>query len=219
MVITIALFFDPLGSSSKSNDDIDYERFETGLRSTKNTKLWERRCRVLMCSCMGNDEMSRDAFKELGSKSLNDLNINYYCISKYKLLVDYLLFSEIMSLLFEDINLVPSDLAAGLIILNLKSKAEAERRNLEGIRVEGDSDDTEPFPVTSEPNYTQNYKFNMSVASSIVVLNDPWNTPQRVSHFMKYALGSYGWPWFLVAHMKSGLCRLWENILCCGCCV
>jgi len=68
MVITIALAFDPLGSSKKC-DEVDYERFEAGLGSSKNTRLWERRCRVLMCSCMGNDEMSRDAFKELGSQS------------------------------------------------------------------------------------------------------------------------------------------------------
>ncbi len=124
-----------------------------------------------------------------------------------------------MSLLFEDINLVPSDLAAGLIILNLKGQAEAEGRTLQGLTVEINNGESERYPITNEINYKQTLQFGMSVASSVSVHNDPCNSPQRISHFMKYALGSYGWPWFLVAHMKTGLCRLWENILCCGCCV
>jgi sn1-specific diacylglycerol lipase len=173
---------------------------------------------------MGTDEMSRDAFKDLGSKSsfiLLSLAFSLEVNAKYKPITFtiFFCFLEIMSMLFEDVDLVPSDLAAGLFILNLKSKAEAERRNLEGVVVDGGGDEVDSFSVTNAENYKQNLKFNISVSSSVGILNDPWNTPQIISHFMKFALGSYGWPWYLVAHMKTGLCRLYENLLCCGCCV
>jgi len=159
------------------------------------------------------------------------------------------LFLEIISLLFEDLDFVPSDIAAGLILLNLKSQAEAERREfLNGARVDPGSHENLNRVTTHEGNLKSHLKLG-SRLSSLSVQNEPCNTPRIISHFMKYALGSYvstlpiqrynfihsnqiniivhslllctlqGWPWFLVAHMKTGLCRLWENILCCGCCV
>lgn len=27
---------------------------------------------------------------------------------------------------------------------------------------------------------------------------------------------SYGWPWYVVAHPRLGLIRLWRHMLCCG---
>lgn len=109
---------------------------------------------------------------------------------------------KIMAYVFDqEIDLVPTDIAAGLIVINLKAQAEASE--LKGRRGGGPS---KSF-------------LDSSGSSDVAQITSNWNSPMTVTHFMKYALGSYGWPWFLVANPKSGLFRLWENILCCGCCV
>ncbi|CAG7837277.1 unnamed protein product [Allacma fusca] len=180
MIFVIALVFDPHGSSSATLEHAGYERFQTGVWS-KNHRVWERRCRLLLCSCTGNDEFSRDAFKEVG---------------------------KIMSYLVEDVDFVPSDLAAGLIILHLKTQAEASALRNISYDKERNGDSV----ITQEP-------FMDDIENSVSTPSDKWNSPQYIAHFMKFALGSYGWPWYVIAHMKTGICRLWENLLCCGCCI
>lgn len=132
-----------------------------------------------------------------------------------------------MSFLFDEVDLVPSDIAAGLVILHLKNQLEAESALREVVVPKESNDDltadisspnhrnwnASQSPIRSQPQQT------LTLELSVVVPNDPWNTPQIITHFMKYALGCYGWPWFLVANRNTGLCQLWENILCCGCCV
>lgn len=88
--------------------------------------------------------------------------------------------SEIMSLLFADLDLVPSDIAAGLIVLNLKAQGVAQRRTL--VRVDNEAESNENLHHDGQTNFR---------LASISVQSDPWNTPHRISHFMKYALGSY----------------------------
>jgi len=69
MIVVSGLVFDPLGSSKSSYRDLDYERLEAmNLHGNiQSRRVWERRCRVLLCSCCGEDELSRDAFKEISS--------------------------------------------------------------------------------------------------------------------------------------------------------
>jgi hypothetical protein len=71
MVVFVILVFDPLGSK-KSFEDMDYDRFQEGLvhGHHRSTRVWERRCRVLMCSCYGGDDVHRHAFKDVGSKEV-----------------------------------------------------------------------------------------------------------------------------------------------------
>lgn len=105
----------------------------------------------------------------------------------------------------EEIDLVPTDIAAGLIVINLKAQAEANELKITG---QGPSSSSREHVFLEESE----------VVAPLPPPSD-WNSPNSVYHFMKYALGSYGWPWFLVANPRTGLFRLWENILCCGCCV
>lgn len=100
-----------------------------------------------MCSCCGNDEYSKDAFKEVG---------------------------KIMSLLFENSELVPSDIAAGLIMLHLKNQAEADSSALRA---------KSPVAVLSNEPATLIDELEISVA---LPPPDPWNSPQFVAHFMRY---------------------------------
>lgn len=104
----------------------------------------------------------------------------------------------------QDIDLVPTDIAAGLIVINLKAQAEACSLKSTGVG----------------SNWSRTQLDDVLGNSSEQVMPvPPWNNPSLVSHYMKYALGSYGWPWFLMANPKSGLFRLWDTILCCGSCV
>ena len=118
------------------------------------------------------------------------------------------LLTELMSYLVGDIDLVPSDLAAGLIILHLKSQAESNTKEFERAK------DSSPAVVSSEPP-----RIIDELERTVQIPTDIWNSQEYIAHFMKFALGSYGWPWYVLAHMKTGICRLWENLLCCGCCV
>lgn len=183
IVLCMMIFtFDPLGANRPSFEELDYERFEQSvLHGNSHTKLWERRCKIIMCSCIGVDETSRRAFRDIG---------------------------KIMGYLFEE-DLVPSDLAAGLIVLNLKKKGALS--NLQQHRPATSTPGGSTEVVCGSPKIK-----NFLEESSYEVETDRWHSPQLVAHFMKYALGSYGWPWYVVAHPRLGVLRLWRNILCCG---
>ncbi|CAL8110760.1 unnamed protein product [Orchesella dallaii] len=171
------LAFDPLGGKAHSFEEMDYERFQHSvLHGNSHTKLWERRCKFLMCSCIGIDETHRRAFRDIG---------------------------KIVGYLFEDIDLVASDLAAGLVLLNLKNNAA-----LNSLQRSSPGQDA---PISGSPK-TKNFLEE----SSYEFETDRWHSPGVVAHVMKYALGSYGWPWYVIAHPRLGLVRLWKNTLCCG---
>jgi len=105
--------------------------------------------------------------------------------------------------LFEDIDLVPSDLAAGLVLLNIKNNGalnSLQRTSQEqGAPIQGS-------PKTKNFLEESSYEFE----------TDRWHSPAVVAHVMRYALGSYGWSWYVLAHPRLGLIRLWKNIMCCG---
>ncbi|KAG1682224.1 Sn1-specific diacylglycerol lipase beta [Nymphon striatum] len=44
-----------------------------------------------------------------------------------------------------------------------------------------------------------------------------WMTVKNANCYIKYAVGSYGWPMFMYENFFCGLCRLWPNIRCCSC--
>ncbi len=165
----MALIYDPHGGSGGSSRDIDmdYDRFRenvlNGGGNHRSHRLWERRCRFLCCSwgiCGSGDELHRRAFQDVG---------------------------KIMSFVFdEDIDLVPTDIATGLILINLKSVAS---RGVEGY--------------LSKKPIIQEDVVEMSGTSSCAVMTpilspSHHHSPSTVFHFMKYALGSYGWPWLLL---------------------
>jgi len=113
-----------------------------------------------------------------------------------------------MGFLFDDVDLVGSDLAAGLIILHMKTQAELAKK---ASNVEQEAFLEEPSPST---RFLQDSGGLFTAGGSS---HDYWNSPECISHFMKWALGSYGWPWYVVANPKTGICRLWKHFVCCSC--
>lgn len=79
-----------------------------------------------------------------------------------------------MAFVFDpDIDLVPTDIAAGLIVINVKAQVEASQLKSQ--------------QTTSSSGKT------VLEESSVVLPIDEWLSPPIAHHFMKYALASYGW--------------------------
>ncbi|XP_033123784.1 sn1-specific diacylglycerol lipase beta-like [Anneissia japonica] len=173
ILIAVIIFFDPLGNL---NED-PHENTEDGmdglsqsrefLATTSNAakQVWERRCRLLCC-CAGSDENSQDAFADV---------------------------SALMAVFFKNLDIVPSDIAAGLVLLQY----DQERHIRRGERPH--------IPKRNIP--------------TIVPTEVPLEVEVRkASHFIFYALGCYGWMFYVYDNLLCGLCKLSKNCRCCMCC-
>ncbi|XP_076753679.1 inactivation no afterpotential E isoform X3 [Xylocopa sonorina] len=134
---------------------------------------WDNRCRLLFC-CMGNSDRSRNSFADIA-----------------RLLSDF----------FRDLDVVPSDVVAGLVLLRKFQKIERE------LIVKQRKNDTYEFlsgvPVTPRTKFL-----------SLTEDGDLGHF-QLAIHYMHFALAAYGWPLFLITH-STGLCQLCTRLRC-GC--
>ncbi|XP_054001442.1 diacylglycerol lipase-alpha isoform X3 [Hylaeus anthracinus] len=134
---------------------------------------WDNRCRLLFC-CMGNSDRSRNSFADIA-----------------RMLSDF----------FRDLDVVPSDVVAGLVLLRKFQKVERE------LIVKQRKNDTYEFlsgvPVTPRTKFL-----------SLTEDGDLGHF-QLAIHYMHFALAAYGWPLFLVNH-STGLCQLCARLRC-GC--
>lgn len=67
LLVFVVLAFDPSGAKPALDMDMDYDRFQQAVLHGDNrrNRIWERRCRFLLCSCSGGDEVHRNAFRVL----------------------------------------------------------------------------------------------------------------------------------------------------------
>ncbi|XP_076247442.1 inactivation no afterpotential E isoform X4 [Calliopsis andreniformis] len=134
---------------------------------------WHNRCRLLFC-CMGNSDRSRNSFADIAR-----------------------LFSDF----FRDLDVVPSDVVAGLVLLRKFQKVERE------LIVKQRKNDTYEFlsgvPITPRTKFL-----------SLTEDGDLGHF-QSAIHYMHFALAAYGWPMLLV-HQSTGLCQLCARLQC-GC--
>lgn len=104
---------------------------------------------------------------------------------------------------FRDLDVVPSDVIAGLVLLRKFQKLERE------AIIRQRKNDTYDFlsgiPITPR---TQFLALNN---------NTVYDFFQNVIHYMHYALSAYGWPMFLITN-KVGLVNLCPNLRCCAFC-
>lgn len=154
-----------------------------GVLGSHYIQLWEKRCRLLCCVRSHDDNIS-EAFKNV---------------------------ADVFASLFEDLDLVASDLAAALVLLRLKRKYEEQRE--ESFR-----------------KIDRHLPISRSLTASIGTLQDEGGLPYQQSprpewmkvgsayHFMKFAMASYGWPWFMYRNICQGCCSLKAHLQCCSCC-
>ncbi|XP_018405396.1 PREDICTED: sn1-specific diacylglycerol lipase alpha [Cyphomyrmex costatus] len=160
---------------------LHYKRSGSRSRNWRQRKVirayqdsWDNRCRLLFC-CMGNSDRNRNSFADIA-----------------RLLSDF----------FRDLDVVPSDVVAGLVLLRKFQKIERE------LIVKQRKNDTYEFlsgvPVTSRTKFL-----------SLTEDGDLGHF-QLAIHYMHFALAAYGWPMFLV-DSSTQFCQLCTRLQCCCC--
>ncbi|XP_059479899.1 diacylglycerol lipase-alpha isoform X2 [Neocloeon triangulifer] len=190
VAVTIWCTFDAAGRSwvkmkkyqrsmKEAESKFQYRRSGSRQRNWRQRKVlrayqdsWDHRCRLLFC-CMGNSDRSRNSFSDIA-----------------RLLSDF----------FRDLDVVPSDVIAGLVLLRKMQKSQRE------AIVAQHCNDTYAFlsgvPVTPRAKF--------------VALSEPEELAefQTVIHYMHFALGAYGWPMYMVTHSIWGICKLCTKLRC-----
>ncbi|XP_071639889.1 diacylglycerol lipase-alpha isoform X4 [Temnothorax longispinosus] len=160
---------------------LHYKRSGSRSRNWRQRKVirayqdsWDNRCRLLFC-CMGNSDRNRNSFADIA-----------------RLLSDF----------FRDLDVVPSDVVAGLVLLRKFQKIERE------LIVKQRKNDTYEFlsgvPVTPRTKFL-----------SLTEDGDLGHF-QLAIHYMHFALAAYGWPMFLI-DPSTKICQLCTRLQCCHC--
>ncbi|XP_035662248.1 sn1-specific diacylglycerol lipase alpha-like isoform X2 [Branchiostoma floridae] len=136
---------------------------------------WEHRCKLLCC-CAGVQDNQQHAFQEI---------------------------AHLLSEFFIDVDLVPSDVVAGLVLLRQQQKHQRQ------MIVGQHSNDTYQF-LSGVP---------INPRTKFVQLSRPEILEQfkEVVYYMRYALAAYGWPLYIYTHPGAGACQLLKFCSCCCC--
>ncbi|KAL6113034.1 dagla [Pungitius sinensis] len=133
---------------------------------------WSRRLKFFMCCTRAQDTQS-DAYSEVAS-----------------------LFAEF----FRDLDIVPSDIIAGLVLLR-----QRQRSKRSSILDQANNDILaflSGMPVTRNTRY-----LDLKNAAEMNMYKD-------VCYYMLFALAAYGWPMYLMRKPACGLCRLASSCPC-----
>uniref|UniRef100_A0A673CX18 Diacylglycerol lipase-alpha n=1 Tax=Sphaeramia orbicularis TaxID=375764 RepID=A0A673CX18_9TELE len=133
---------------------------------------WSRRLKFFMCCTRAQDTQS-DAYSEVAS-----------------------LFAEF----FRDLDIVPSDIIAGLVLLR-----QRQRSKRSAILDQANNDILaflSGMPVTRNTRY-------LDLKNS-----GEMNMYKEVCYYMLFALAAYGWPMYLMRKPACGLCRLASSCPC-----
>ncbi|CAK7307583.1 Diacylglycerol lipase-alpha [Vulpes lagopus] len=136
---------------------------------------WSRRLKVFLCCTRTKDSQS-DAYSEIAY-----------------------LFAEF----FRDLDIVPSDIIAGLVLLRQRQRA---KRN--AVLDEANND---ILTFLSGMPVTRNTKY-LDLKNSQEMLRY-----KEVCYYMLFALAAYGWPMYLMRKPACGLCQLARSCSCCLC--
>ncbi|CAM9729787.1 unnamed protein product [Lampetra planeri] len=143
------------------------------------TNNWAQRLKLFMC-CARTKDTQTDAYSEV---------------------------AVLMAEFFRDLDIVPSDIIAGLVLMRQQQRA---RRN--AVLDEANNDILaflSGIPIARKTEYLDLKKSNVM------------SMYKDVCYYMHYALAAYGWPMYLIRKPACGLCKLMANFSCCclGYCV
>ncbi|XP_037727069.1 uncharacterized protein LOC119558020 isoform X4 [Drosophila subpulchrella] len=192
-LITIWCTFDAAGRSwvkmkkyqrsmRETESRFNYKRSNSMNRNWRQRKVmrayqdsWDHRCRLLFC-CMGSSERNRNSFTDIA-----------------RLLSDF----------FRELDVVPSDVVAGLVLL--RKFQRLEREAIVRQRKNGTYEFLSGVPITERTQF--------------LALNDAKNYDffQTVIHYMYYAQGAYGWPMYVINN-RTKMWHLVPELKCFGCC-
>lgn len=164
-----------------------YESIRTQI-STRYMSRWED-CFQCCCVCSGVEE-----------------NIHEQSI--------YAFIGMTLSEFFQDLDVVPSDIAAGLILLRKIQKREENRQIFQSLsRSMPSSGEWKKKVVTSR-------SFQKTRTAKPFAYDNPEECRlfKDVVHYAHYAVASYGWPVYLLTDTKCGCCNLMDSMRCCYSC-
>ncbi|XP_024082484.1 sn1-specific diacylglycerol lipase alpha isoform X2 [Cimex lectularius] len=133
---------------------------------------WDQRCKIIFC-CIRSSDRKKNSFTDIA-----------------RMLSDF----------FRDLDVVPSDVVAGLILLRKFQKIEQESNVAQ--RKNGIYEYLSGVPVTPKTKFlplgnTEHYKHF-----------------EAVIHYMHFALAAYGWPLFFLTTPVTKMCTLCQNLSC-----
>ncbi|XP_070190358.1 diacylglycerol lipase-alpha-like isoform X2 [Littorina saxatilis] len=134
---------------------------------------WDRRLQLLCC-CVERKGRNKNSMSEIAQ-----------------------LFTEF----FRDLDVVPSDIVAGLVLLRHRQK-----NHMKGIINQGTNDVYQflsGIPVTPTTQFLQ--LTQPEVMGEFI----------KVIHYMRYALAAYGWPVYVMTNPGTWFCRLLPYLNCC----
>jgi sn1-specific diacylglycerol lipase len=173
-IFGIIVVYDPMGAKKyrqlvDNNDNIDPKEHHINLHR-KLTKLWLRRFKFAFC-CLTKDEYGEEAFEQS---------------------------AELFSHLFRGIDLTPTDVLAGAILLRVREKKEnRELRRIQTLN-------------NICPRYSSDLSriFNTQCPS--------WMTLRNAQHFLKFAVSSYGWQMSCLFAPCTSLYGILKRVKCCA---
>ncbi|XP_068800367.1 diacylglycerol lipase-alpha isoform X4 [Struthio camelus] len=149
---------------------------------------WTRRLKVFLCCTRTKDSQS-DAYSEIAY-----------------------LFAEF----FRDLDIVPSDIIAGLVLLRQRQRA---KRNAVLDEVGGGGTS---LCTKAANNDILAFLSGMPVTRNTKYLDlknaQEMQRYKEVCYYMLFALAAYGWPMYLMRKPTCGLCRLARSCSCCCLC-
>lgn len=194
VVITVWCTFDAAGRSwvkmkryqrsmRDSHSKFQYRRSGNRNRNWRQRKVlrayqdsWDHRCRLLFC-CMGKSDDARNSFSDI---------------------------ARLLSEFFRDLDVVPSDVVAGLVLLR-----KYQKLNRQDI-VKSSKNDVYEFlsgvPITPRTRFLQ--------LSSL----EGKEEFEKIVHYMRFALAIYGWPMFVVSSSSIEVCKMCPLLRCWRCC-
>lgn len=175
--------YTPVITSIIEEGNLDTTVAETHWRLSHT--VWEKRFRV-MCCLTGTDDTHQVAYREV---------------------------AEIFAHLFCDTNVVSSDIAAGMVLLQREHLAlERQQRQLKqqtGVLNGMGYGTSEDEPDQLSPDVLLSFDFDHDEDRELF---------RDALHYAKYALGIYSWPLYVYMNPFCGLCRLYSRLHCGGCC-
>lgn len=157
-LVGVMLVFDPLGHhyiSSQGTDTVDARSpLEVGFE--QRTRIWEWRCKFLCCSCCSSKEEHLNGYPKrfVKKKTKYSTCSTGACCSRSgdnaSINDAFSDVAEVLTTLFHDLDLVPSDIAAGLLLLHLRTK-----RGREEVRLRRMSNQIRR-PITEPPRPSAN---------------------------------------------------------------
>jgi len=172
-VVIVMVYVDPchcyrgrFGQITKQQSDqllllLSDDQSDGDITNNLYQSLWEKRCKLLCCLA-GRDQAHRNAYREL---------------------------SALFSLFFVDVNLIPSDIAAGFVLLQRQQLAEEKQRM---VLSEEDLFGVERPLDFYNPTDKEEYKMSL--------------------HYCSYALGCYTWPLLCYVNPSTALCQLGQHV-------